>query len=295
MPDSDRAQSWFQRRAQRGRIDFALLGKEWHEQRWRFLLGAVVLSGLLAGLLRAQVIPRNEAVLFIYWPVGLIMVIFLAMGSVASERSNRTWEFLLAQPVSRAQVLMAKWKMGLYQLVGMMAIATVAGALALWSRGFNSLTSAALVVDVDPVLHKGITNLMVSWCLEHPILWLCLISILATGALACWYTPLFLVLTRARNEFSAALGGILLTMVMLFWLLNIYNWFFQIVDEEDLIFQIHISVIQMLCLNPITPLAMAFTPHSVPLSIVVLPFNIVIWILFPIWLVKRFAGRAAKI
>ena len=47
-------------------IRWALLRKEWQEQRWRFVLGTVVLSGMLAGLLRAQVVPHNEAALFIY-------------------------------------------------------------------------------------------------------------------------------------------------------------------------------------------------------------------------------------
>ena len=115
--------------AQRRPMRRALLWKEWREQRWRFFLGTFVLSGLLAGLLRAQIIPANEAALLIYWPVGLVMVIFLAMGSVAAERNDCTWEFLTAQPVSRAEVLLAKWRMGFLQLIGMITIATLAGDL----------------------------------------------------------------------------------------------------------------------------------------------------------------------
>src|SRR5260221_12632211 len=103
--------------AENGRQIFcALLRKEWQEQRWRFFLGTVVFSCLLAGLLRAQIIPNGEAALLIYGPVGLVMTIFLAMGSVASERADHTWEFLTVQPVSRAQLLRAKWMMGVAQL-----------------------------------------------------------------------------------------------------------------------------------------------------------------------------------
>src|ERR1035437_885912 len=116
-----------------------LLRKEWQEQRWRFFLGTTVLSGLLAGLLRAQIIPNGEAALLIYGPVGLVMVVFLAMGSVASERADRTWEFLTVQPVSRARLLRAKWAMGLAQLTGMMVIATLAGSVAMASRGFRRM------------------------------------------------------------------------------------------------------------------------------------------------------------
>src|ERR1041384_957150 len=113
--------------AQRRAVRAGLLRKEWQEQRWRFFLATLVLSGLLAGLLRAQVIPAKESLILIYWPAGLLILLFLAMGPVASERANRTWEFLMAQPVSRGEVLRAKWLMGLLQLVGVMMIACFAG------------------------------------------------------------------------------------------------------------------------------------------------------------------------
>src|SRR5580704_10557154 len=140
MRSSRRTSLAERRRSMRGnrrQIFCALLLKEWQEQRWRFFLGTTVLSGLLAGLLRAQIIPNGEAVLLIYGPVGLVMVVFLAMGSVASERADRTWEFLTVQPVSSAQLLRAKWLMGLALLAGMIAIATTAGMIAMASRGFR--------------------------------------------------------------------------------------------------------------------------------------------------------------
>ena len=214
MPDgqtSDQMARWF---AHKRQMRAALLSKEWSEQRWRFFLGTIVLSGLLAGLLRAQVIPYTEAALMIYWPAGIVMVIFFAMGSVAAEKSERTWEFLTAQPISRAEILRAKWLMGLMQLVGMMAITTVAGLLAMYSRGFRLMPSTLHMWRADNIadLPKMLSATVGVWSTGHPAIWLCVLAVSATVALTCCYTPLFFILTRARNEFAAALGGILLTI-----------------------------------------------------------------------------------
>ncbi len=205
----------------------ALLSKEWHEQRWRFFLGTLVLSALLAGLLRAEVIPRSEAALIIYWPVGVILVIFLAMGSVSVERSDRTWEFLIAQPVSRAQVLRAKWLVGLLELVGMMTIATLAGLLAVWSRGFRLMPPDPFNTGPGPGPETDWFDRTIyvtgQWLSAHPVIQLCVVAAASTVALACWYTPLFLILTRARNEFAAALGGVLLTIAAHAWLAQFFG------------------------------------------------------------------------
>ena len=206
----------------------ALLRKEWREQRWRFFLATIVLSGLLAGWLRAQIVPSVEAAALIYGPVGLVLVIFLAAGPVAGERADRTWEFLVAQPVSRYAVLRAKWALGVLQLAGTMAIATAAGLLAMWSRGLRMLprvTPYEAVAGRTHPLFSGLlepfalpTYKLTVWLAIHPLLSLCVFAVVATIALACWFTPLCLVLTRARNEFAAALGGVLLTVALLLWL-----------------------------------------------------------------------------
>ncbi|HVP12896.1 MAG TPA: ABC transporter permease subunit, partial [Phycisphaerae bacterium] len=212
-------------------IRAALLRKEWQEQHWRFVLGTIVLSALLAGMLRAQIIPSNEAAVLIYWPVGVLMTIFIAMGPVATERADRTWGFLIAQPVSRADVLLAKWRAGLYQVLGIMAIATAAGALALWSRGFRiTPVSYYQIGPSDGPLQtlskwlagNGVRNYEIAYttAVTHPVLWLCVVSVVSTAALVCWYTPLFFILSRGRSEFSAGLGGILLTIAVHIWLLQ---------------------------------------------------------------------------
>jgi hypothetical protein len=265
----------------------ALLAKEWHEQRWRFALGTVVMAAMLAGLLRAQVIPFNEASLLIYWPVGIVLVIFLAMGPVAAERADRTWEFLLAQPVSRSRVLVAKWLVGLIQLVGILLVSTVAGVLAMASRGMASFTSltADIVRETRNADIASVT--FAEWVQSHPIYWVCLLALGATVALASWYTPLFFILTRARNEFAAALGGILLTIAVHAWLAElalsqIDSWFAQV-------------ALVVVWLNPLWPMVMVIWSGYVVWLPLVMFMHVLLWIVLPVWLAVRLAGKAGRI
>jgi len=239
----------------------ALLRKEWCEQRWRFFLGTIVLSGLLAGLLRAQIISSLEAEVLIYGLVGLVMVIFFAAGPVATERADRTWEFLTVQPVTRSDVILAKWAIGVFQLAATMILATIAGLLATWSRGFR----------IMPDLSESFASVEAfgTWSTVHPALSLCAFAGVSTLALACWFTPLFLLLARARNEFAAALGGLLLTIALLLW--SQLGW--------------------MAMLNPLAPLVLMFLPHP-PVSIpLFLPVDIALWIVVPLWCTRHKFAR----
>jgi ABC-type Na+ efflux pump permease subunit len=249
------------------RIFRALLRKEWQEQRWRFFLGTVVLSGLLAGLLRAQIVPSLEAAVLIYGPVGLVLVIFLAAGPVAAERADRTWEFLMAQPVARSEVLLAKWAVGVFQLAGTMAIATVAGLLAMWSRGFRTMPKVPARYAANPIEASAV------WFAAHPVLALCVFATVGTIALACWFTPLCLLLTRARNEFAGALGGLLLTIAPLLWL------------GQFFIGSSAINIVALL--NPLSPFVLIVVQNHLLWLPAVLPFHVAIWIVLPLWYVRR--------
>jgi ABC-type Na+ efflux pump permease subunit len=205
------------------------------------------------------------------------MVIFLAMGSVASERADRTWEFLVAQPVSRAEIVMVKWKIGAFQLLGMMMIATVAGMLAMWSReaphtdSFSDRVQSLLFdADVSPyAFMKTLTS-------ETPEVWLCWQGFCSAGALLCWYTPLFLVLTRARNEFSAALGGILLTIVA-------HAWLAQGITSD------WTSALP----NPLVPLVMSMHPSKATAAPQVLLVLALLWVCVPLVVTRVVLRRAA--
>lgn len=283
-------------KAHRRAVRRALLRKEWQEQRWRFFLGTIVLSALLAGMLRAQIIPASEAAVLTYCLAGVLITVFLAMGPVAAERSDRTWEFLIAQPLSRAQVLLAKWRAGLVQLVGIMAIATAAGALALGSRGFRLLPRPEYN-DLSPSVYEGISglspeqgkvilnilNVIRAAPVSHPILWLCLVGLVSTVALACFYTPLFFLLSRARNEFYAGLGGILLTIAVHIWL----GQFYAVEMGSEWLF---VSAL----LNPISPLMLMSRPESVALLPIVAPVHVVVWIVLPCVIVRLMARKAVS-
>jgi ABC-type Na+ efflux pump permease subunit len=249
----------------------ALRRKEWQEQRWRFALGVIVLSGLLGGMLRAQLIPYNEATLMIYWPVGLIMAIFLAIGPVPTERADRTWEFLVARPVSRADILLAKWLVGWLQLVAMIVIATAVGLAAMWSRGFYSRTT---VWEGEWVVDDAAG--VIAWMAEHPAGWVLLLAVVAIVTLSCWYTILFAILTRARNEFTAAMGGILLTIAG-------HAWLGHMAFEE-------LRPTGVFC--PLSPFIVAIYPVYGRWLPLLLAVHAVLWIVVPLAVMRRRARRA---
>lgn len=271
------------------RIRRALMWKEWREQRWRFLLGTMVVTGLMAGLMRAQVIAPREAALFVCWPVGIVMTIFLAMGPVASERADRTWEFLVAQPVRRSDVLLAKWRVGLLQLTAMMLIATAAGMLALWSRTRHCVPIEITFIPRDTP-DDWMHSLRVLYA-YRPVLWLGCYGLVATITLLSCYTPLFFTLTRARNEFTAALGGILLVIVA-------HAWVFQIGVAGS----VHAALLLSGGLSPLAPLLLhpltvqAWWPNidltTMAIALALWPVHLLVWMIVPLRLVKRYAGKA---
>jgi ABC-type Na+ efflux pump permease subunit len=254
----------------------ALMAKEWREQRWRFFLGLFVLTILNAALLRAQVIPYSEAVLAVYWPVGVMIVIFLAIGPVAGEQETRTWDFLLARPISRADVLTVKWAAGLLQLIGIMTLATAAGVIAMLSREFPARVIPLAPSYAAPETIASGWKLM-GWVSTHPVAWLCVVALAATVGLASLYTPLFLILTRGRNEFTAALGAILLSIVVHLWLGHfVLSWPMRLVAWA----------------NPLSPLVAVLYLGNPQWLVVAVPLHIVTWIALPIWLMRRLTRKA---
>lgn len=255
----------------------ALSSKERSEHRWRSLLATFVISGLLASLLRAQIIPIEEAAILIYWPVGLIMAIFLAVGTVATERAEGTLEFLLTQPVSRNELLLAKWKNGLIQIVGMLSVATLAGQLAFYSRGirmlpFEKIDAFSKFLDV---LNPQAT---------HPLRWLAAFAFVAILALLCCYSILFFVLLRARNEAEAALVGVL-TMI------GLHIWLSQIAispDGKNPLFWIGL-------LNPVSVFMLINNPNLLHLVPIVCLIQTVIWLLIPFRYLRFYTAGHGKI
>jgi hypothetical protein len=260
----------------RKRILRALIWKEWIEHRWRFLLAVILLSTLLGGMLRAQVIPYNEAAIAVYWPAGTLLALFLAMAPIPQEKSGRTWEFLLAQPVPRFEILLAKWRMGLIQLVATCLTAGGVGLVAMWSRNFYG---SVTIWEHEP----GGTQFLEHWLelvSQHPGLWLIVIMIVASISLCCWYTFLFFALIGARNEFEAALGGVLLTGAAHAWLAQIG------VGPQ--------SLRALAGLNPFaTFIALIYPVHQAWL-LLMLPVHLSLWIGGPLLLARRFSRRVSR-
>lgn len=274
-PTDDRWRRW--------RIRAVLLRKEWQEHRWRFMLATVVLSALLAGLLRANILPHTEATMLIYWPVGVILTVFLAMGTMAAERGQQTWPFLTAQPVPRSTILTAKWCFGLVQLGAMILIATGFGFLAMWSRGFYGWR--VRTAGADDVLRSALRGDAPLWLvLNHPGIWLWYVAVVALVALSCWYTLLFMVFLRARNEYMAALAGILLNAVVHLWLLQ--NAGIGLVSSPWL----HYA-------GAMNPLAVLLFSAAIAVPgerwiLLLVPLHVVLWIVLPVWLLRRRTRKA---
>lgn len=250
----------------------ALLWKEWREQRWRGVLSVFVLTTLSASLVRAQLVTLPEAVLILFGPVGLLLAIFLAMGSVATERQDGTWAFLCAQPAGPARILRTKWMVGAVQLALAFLIAGLAAHLAAWSRGLYDL----------PLPPRG-----AGWGLglgnSVEALWRFVTTALVS--MLAWYTVLFFILTRARNELHAGLGGLLLTIAALAWLLQ-----YGVRREHDTVLSGVFWVSALL--NPLSPLPFLLG-ESWPLTLLAPVVAMFLWIVGPIWLAGRLerAGR----
>lgn len=256
----------------------ALLWKEWREQRWRCVLGTLVLAVIAASLVRAQLIPLPESLVIVFGPLGLLLAIFLAMGSVATEREDGTWDFLRARPVPIVTLLRAKWLIGALHLV---VAFVVAGAAVYWAARSRRLFALALSpewLDPGPRVLGSLGESATS-------LWL-LVS-LSLVAMLAWYTVLFFILTRARNELHAGLRGVLLTLAAVAWMLQYpasrAEWF----TDPPLAKALWTSAL----LNPLSPLVYILEkPVWQALSVGI---ALIVWTAGPLWLVGRLerAGR----
>ena len=257
----------------------ALLWKEWREQGWRCILGTLVLTTLSASLVRAQLVTMPEAVVLVFGPLGLILAIFLAMGSVATERADGTWHFLRAQPIAAAHILRVKWLVGAVDLVITFLIAGSAAYLAAWSRGLFDLPPPP--ANLGPQFTGALP-------LGNSAAWLWTLVLLALVSMLAWYTVLFFILTRARNELHAGLGGILLTLACLAWLLQYPLSDTATSDGERALAN---ALWTSGLLNPLSPIVFIF--ESAACQLLAAAIALLLWTAGPVWLIGRLdrAGR----
>jgi hypothetical protein len=251
----------------------ALWWKEWREQRWRLMLATLVLATFSASLVRAQLMPTMESVLFTFGPLGLLLTIFLAMGSVATERADGTWPFLIAQPLRRATILRTKWAVGAVHLVSAFLLAGAAAHWAAWSRGLFTLPEWPLPRRDTPFPPGGNSAAFV-WG----------VVLLATVSMLAWYTVLFFILTRARNELHAGLGGLLLTLVALLALAQLG---FAHMSPDECFFTDRVRTVFWITglLNPLSPLAALADPRHI--QVLASGIAVTLWTAAPVWLIGR--------
>jgi len=145
--------------------DRALAWKELRENRWKYVVGTVILiavalavallfdfvremlEGLLGGPGTGVLPPALDRIIqaqfsnyFIYawsnwygknlYQIMAILAIVLGMGLVAAESTNRTLSFLLTRPVSRRRVLLVKLGVGVAALAVIVAVSSLTVVLA---------------------------------------------------------------------------------------------------------------------------------------------------------------------
>ncbi len=166
-----------------------LLYSQWQQQRWQVILAAVAMAVLLAGTVRAQLVSMREAATAILWFGGYIVAGFLAISPIGGERSNGTWQHLMALPTPRAAVILAKWLFGMISIVCIVLIATAAG----WIAG------QGLYLPTGWLLGQGLA---------------------AAFGLGGWYIVLLLPTLRSPNEYSAATMVLAVSVVGAVWYLH---------------------------------------------------------------------------
>ncbi len=248
----------------------ALLWKEWREQRWRCVLGVVVMATLAGSLVRALIMPAAESVILVFGPIGLVLTVFIAMGNVAAERDAGTWRFLLAQPVTRANLLRTKWLVGAAFVAGMYLLAGAAAHLAAASRGIFDMPAPQTIGG----------KVLQDWISTNSAAWLWNVVGSAAVSMLAWYTVLFFVLTRARNELHAGLGGLLLSLTLVVWA-------FQYPITRGLEFMADVRGVLWYTslLNPAAPFMAIAEPAAVRAAVFVIVIGV--WIVFPVWLIGR--------
>ncbi len=260
----------------------AMMWKEWREQRWRYGVGTLLLAGLSFSVIRAQVVPLIDALLLIYAIVGLGTCVFYATGSVATERADGTWDFLVARPIELGSLLRSKWLVGAAALLAGLLLATVAAHVAAESRNLFRLPA-------PPAAPRGLSAPLVQMWESRSAGGLWSAAGAASVALLAWYTTLFLLLTRARNELHAGLGGLLLTIAALAWLVQ-----FTFAHDPEINATWRCVLWQSCMLNPLAAGVFAFDrPAAFALAVAL---ALLLWIATPVWVMGRIRldGRVSR-
>ena len=106
-----------------------LIWKEWHEQSWRLGFGCVVLGAMAMIGLHARIIADEVMMMWVCF-IGITLLPVLSVASLLpAERSEGTFESLLALPVAPWKILTAKTVMGLLLCAGPLIVSAIISLL----------------------------------------------------------------------------------------------------------------------------------------------------------------------
>lgn len=120
-----------------------LIWKEWHEQSWKLGFGCVVLGALALIGLRARIVGDETMAMWVCFLGLALLPVLSSTGLLPAERSEGSFESLLALPVPPWRILMAKTEIGFLLCAGPMLVAAVVSLLA---TGGRELPEDAMIV-----------------------------------------------------------------------------------------------------------------------------------------------------
>lgn len=91
----------------------SLIWKEWHEQRWKLGFGCVLLMTITFVGLHTRVTPDEGIIGLVVLIGGLLLPLLNAMGLVAAERDEGSFNTLMRLPASTLRIYTAKSLMGI--------------------------------------------------------------------------------------------------------------------------------------------------------------------------------------
>jgi ABC-type transport system involved in multi-copper enzyme maturation permease subunit len=124
---------------------FNLLWKEWHEQRWKFAFGCIVLGSLLAIGLRARIMADQTTMLIACATAIVLLPLLAGVGLLSSERSDGTLETLCALPIRPSRIMAVKALMGIAVCAGPMLVLLAVIFLIAGEREMNRWNILAII------------------------------------------------------------------------------------------------------------------------------------------------------
>lgn len=95
----------------------SLFWKEWREQRWKAAFNTLVVMAFCAIGLKTRVFSDDTVLIFAWVFAAVVLPLFVSMGLVAPERSERTFGFLLSLPLRSWRFLLAKILVGMIVVI----------------------------------------------------------------------------------------------------------------------------------------------------------------------------------